>query len=132
MKLVLSFLVFCLVCDSGYCQKLNKPKAAGEVIEALCHTWNATALQSGSMNLPVPTRSPILQLILKSDGTFVRVNQAGEITGKWTYRPKPMLLELEDNAGGKTFMIGYNPGTFELKYKISNLPPDYIVLKKAE
>jgi hypothetical protein len=133
MKTLLSFFFFAVIAGApAYSQKLVKPKTAEEVIEALCHTWKASSLQSGSINLPVPAKSAILHLILKSDGTYTRSNRDGEISGKWTYRPKVMIVELEDSAGGKPLMIGYDPGTFELKYKISNSPPDYIVLKKAE
>ena len=133
MKLILSCFLLAVFSSSAYSQKATKPKTTEEVVAALCHTWNATALQSGSMKLPLPLKTEILQLTVKDDGTFVRVNKEGETSGKWTYQPKVMLLLLEDDSGGKTFMVGYNPETQELKYKYDPKPPyDYVVLKKAE
>lgn len=134
MKLLLSFFLFAVITSSpAYSQKPIKPKSAEEVIEAVCHTWTARTLESAGMKLPLPLKTEILELRVKDDGTFVRVNKNGEFAGKWTYRPKVMLLLLEDNSGGKTFMVEYIPGTQELKYKYDPKPPfDYVVLKKAE
>lgn len=133
MKLILSFLLMAVFTGSAYSQKPAKPKTTEEVVAALCHTWTATALQSGSMKLPLPLKTEILQLMVKDDGTFVRINKEGETSGKWTYHPKVMLLLLEDNGGGKTFMVEYIPGTQELKYKYDPKPPyDYVILRKAE
>lgn len=133
MKLTLSYLLLAVLTTSAYSQKAVKPKTAEEVVDALCHTWTATALESGSMKLPLPLKTEILQLTVKNDGTFVRVNKEGETGGKWTYRPKVMLLLLEDNSGGKIFMVEYIPGTQELKYKYDPKPPfDYVILKKTE
>jgi len=133
MKLILSCLLLAVLTTSAYSQKAIKPQTTEEVVAALCHTWTATALQSGSMKLPLPLKTEILQLKVKDDGTFVRVNKEGETSGKWTYHPKVMLLLLEDNSGGKTFMVEYIPGTQELKYKYDPKPPfDNVILKKAE
>jgi hypothetical protein len=133
MKPILTCLLLVVFTTSAYSQKAIKPKTAEEVVDALCHTWTATALESGSMKLPLPLKTEILQLTVKNDGTFVRVNKEGETSGKWTYHPKVMLLLLGDNSGGKTFMVEYIPGTQELKYKYDPKPPfDYVVLKKAE
>lgn len=133
MKLILSYLLLVVFTTSAYSQKAVKPKTTEEVVAALCHTWTATTLESAGMKLPLPLKTDILQLTVKNDGTFVRVNKEGEISGKWSYRPKLMLLLLEDNSGGKIFMVEYLPETQELKYKYDPKPPyDYVVLKKTE
>ncbi len=133
MKLILCYLLLAVFSGSAYSQKAVKPKTTEEVVAALCHTWTATALQSGNMKLPLPLKTEILQLTVKDDGTFVRINKEGETSGKWTYHPKVMLLLLEDNGGAKTFMVEYIPGTQELKYKYDPKPPyDYVILRKAE
>lgn len=132
MKLIISCLVLAVFTSSAYSQKASKPKTTEEVVAALCHTWTATVLESAGMKLPLPLKTEILQLTVKNDGTFVRANRDGETSGKWTYQPKVMLLLLEDDSGGKTFMVEYIPGTQELKYKYDPKPPyDYVVLKKA-
>lgn len=68
MKLILSCLLLAVFTTSAYSQKAIKPKTTGEVVEALCHTWTATALQSAGMKLPLPLKTEILQLTVKMTG----------------------------------------------------------------
>ena len=133
MKLLLSFFLFGLITSaSAHSQQSLKPKSAEEVIDALCHTWIPTNLESMNTRLPLPAKNDFTVLTLKYDGTFVRVTNGEEIQGKWTYRPKVMLLELEDRSGKKAYMLA-NISNTEMKYKIDQKPPvEYIILKKAE